>query len=156
MVGPFTRFRRVWGRSEQAEPMTEKTAYPLYWPPGRPRAKERFVNRAFKQSFASARDACAREVKLLGGTGLVVSTNVPLKRDGLSDPGVAVYFVRGGRELCFACDRWVHVQDNMHAIALTIEALRGIARWGTGDMMEAAFRGYRAHRNRPERPGGRC
>jgi DnaJ-domain-containing protein 1 len=32
----------------------------------------------------------------------------------------------------------------MHAIALTIEALRGIARWGTGDMMEAAFRGFMA------------
>ncbi len=30
----------------------------------------------------------------------------------------------------------------MHAIGLTIDALRGIARWGTGDMMEAAFRGF--------------
>ncbi len=46
--------------------------------------------------------------------------------------------------MCFACDRWRHVQDNMHAISLTIEALRGIARWGTGNMMEAAFRGYEA------------
>ena len=30
----------------------------------------------------------------------------------------------------------------MQAIAKTIDALRGIARWGTGDMVEAAFRGY--------------
>jgi hypothetical protein len=49
-----------------------------------------------------------------------------------------------GKQLCFACDRWHHIQDNMHAIGLTIEALRGIARWGTGDMMEAAFRGFAA------------
>jgi hypothetical protein len=30
----------------------------------------------------------------------------------------------------------------MQAIAKTIEALRGLARWGTGDMMEAAFKGF--------------
>ena len=32
----------------------------------------------------------------------------------------------------------------MHGIALTIGALRGISRWGTGDMMEAAFTGFTA------------
>lgn len=32
----------------------------------------------------------------------------------------------------------------MQAIAKTIEALRGIARWGTGDMLEAAFTGFMA------------
>ena len=32
----------------------------------------------------------------------------------------------------------------MQAIAKTIEALRGINRWGTGDMMEAAFKGFSA------------
>ena len=32
----------------------------------------------------------------------------------------------------------------MQAVAKTIEALRGIDRWGTGDMMEAAFRGFAA------------
>lgn len=32
----------------------------------------------------------------------------------------------------------------MQAVRKTIEALRGIARWGTGDMMEAAFTGFEA------------
>src|SRR4029453_279697 len=36
------------------------------------------------------------------------------------------------------------IQDNIHAIRKTIEALRGIARWGTGDMMERAFTDFEA------------
>lgn len=140
--------------------MNNKTAYPLFWPLGRPRAKSRVTNNHFKASFALARDHCMTEIRRLKGSELIISTNVPLKVDGtpyavdwgkrIPDPGVAVYFKRNGKELCFACDCWGHVQDNMHAIALTIAALRGIARWGTGDMMEAAFRGFAAL---PERAG---
>jgi hypothetical protein len=141
---------------EAGEPMSEQTAYPLYWPERRPRTPphERRTGH-FKTSFAKARDNCLFEIRRLGGTQAMISTNVRLKRDGTpeavawgarlnGDNGAAVYFNRKGKDLCFACDRWVHVQDNMHAISLTIQALRGIARWGTGDMMEAAFRGYMA------------
>jgi DnaJ-domain-containing protein 1 len=46
--------------------------------------------------------------------------------------------------MSFACDRWLKIEHNMQAIAKTIEALRGIARWGTGDMLEAAFTGFAA------------
>ncbi len=44
--------------------------------------------------------------------------------------------------MCFACDKWDQVEDNLYAIAKTIEALRGIERWGTGDMVEQAFTGF--------------
>ena len=37
-----------------------------------------------------------------------------------------------------ACDRY----DNIYAIRKTIEALRDIARWSTGDMVEQAFTGF--------------
>ena len=131
-----------------------KTAYPLSWPDARPRSGSRRTNNNFKAVFASSRNQCLEEIRRLGGTEPIISTNIRLRRDGLPesvefgklipDPGVAVYFKRKGKEMCFACDCWSHVQDNMRAIALTIEALRGIARWGTGDMMEAAFRGFAA------------
>lgn len=136
--------------------MENKTAFPLSWPERRPRISlhGRKTNGLFKTSFARARDNCITEIKRLGGDSVIISTNIKLKRDGnpeavdfgkcIPDPGVAVYFRRNGKELCFACDCWSHVQDNMHAIALTIAALRGIARWGTGDMMEAAFTGFMA------------
>jgi hypothetical protein len=46
--------------------------------------------------------------------------------------------------MCFACDAYVTVRENAWAIAKTIEALRGIERWGASDMMERAFRGFTA------------
>ena len=134
-------------------------AYPLQWPPGRPRTGQWSRERAkFSTTFARARDDIAREVQLLVGgrwardPKLVISTNVALRRDGLplagqrapDDPGVALYFEHKNRSMCFACDRWDKIEHNMQAIAKTIEALRGIARWGTGDMLEAAFTGFTA------------
>lgn len=131
-----------------AEPIE---AFPLCWPVNRRRAGWREVAR-FSITLGKARDAIVREVKLLGGSGLIISSNLGVRRDGLpyanqrqpDDPGVAAYFTYKKQPMCFACDRWRKVEDNMQAIAKTIDALRGVARWGTGDMMEAAFTGFAA------------
>lgn len=93
----------------------------------------------------------------MGGTRIVVSTNLPLFRDGYPmtseleprDPGVAVYFVLRGKPMAFACDRFSYVYENIQAIAKTIEALRGIERWGASDMMERAFSGFNALEGAP-------
>jgi hypothetical protein len=127
-------------------------AYPLYWPEGRARTLSR-QSSAFKTSgLARVRDELLNELKLLRARLIVISTNIPIRRDGLpyagqaqpKDPGVAVYFTRNDKQLCFACDRWRKVEDNIWAVAKTIDALRGVARWGTGDMIEAAFTGFAA------------
>lgn len=153
--------------------MTDKPleAYPLTWPPGRsrtPGARRRraaFHKRETKyasdrshswtvnaeRSVAQAIRVLRDEVDRLGGTRLVVSTNVELRLDGLpysarrqpDDPGAAAYFTFDGRPVAFACDLWDRVADNLYAIAKTIEALRGIDRWGSGDAMRAAFTGFR-------------
>ncbi|MET4003899.1 hypothetical protein ABIB48_002637 [Arthrobacter sp. UYCu511] len=60
------------------------------------------------------------------------------------DKGVAVYFTLNGEDQCFPCDRWNGVADNLHAIALSIGALRGLDRWGAKEMVNAAFRGFKA------------
>ena len=133
-------------------------AYPLNWPVGKKRTdKWNREDARFDTTFARARDNLIREVKLLCGKygpdpQLVISTNIPLRRDGLplagqrypEDPGVAAYFIYKKQQRCFACDRWKLIEDNMQAVCKTIEALRGIDRWGTGDMMEAAFTGFTA------------
>jgi hypothetical protein len=135
--------------------MSEVTRYPLSWPAAR--ARTRYPQRSkFKvQSFTRVRDELLNELKLLGATNVVLSTNLRLRQDGLplagqaqpSDAGVAVYFKYrapggGDRDVCFACDRWTKIEDNLQAVRHTIEALRGIARWGTGDMVAAAFQGF--------------
>lgn len=134
-------------------------AYPLAWPVGRKRTQPGYRETAnFTVSLGKARDNIVHEVTLLVGgrygpdPHIVISTNLQLRRDGLplatqrqpDDPGVAVYFLYKKRQMSFACDRWRKIEHNMQAIAKTIEALRGIARWGTGDMLEAAFTGFTA------------
>lgn len=134
-------------------------AYPLKWPAGRERTHIWERERAkFDVTFARARDNIVREVTLLAGgrygpdPQIVISTNIALRRDGLplanqrqpDDPGVAVYFLYKKQPMSFACDRWLKIEHNMQAIAKTIEAMRGIARWGTGDMLWAAFKGFAA------------
>jgi len=91
---------------------------------------------------------------------VIISTNAPLRKDGEpradykpTDPGVAVYFTRNKQPVCFACDKYDEIWKNMRAIQKTIEALRGIERWGSSQMMERAFSGFTAL---PERTGPSC
>lgn len=123
--------------------------FPLHWPDGWPRAKTPQRSR-FDVTFVAARDDLFGEIGRMGGRYIVLSTNVELRRDGLPyasqpeprDSGVAVYFERKGKQMVFACDRWDRVKDNMRAISKTIEAMRGIERWGASDMLERAFSAF--------------
>jgi len=125
-------------------------AYPLQWPEGKPRVTRR-QEAGFRVTFTGARDGLYNEIRLLGGRQPVLSSNLTLRLDGIpyanqrepEDPGVAVYFEYKGQQMCFACDKWRKVKDNIQAVKKTIEALRGVARWGTGDMMEQAFHGFK-------------
>jgi hypothetical protein len=91
------------------------------------------------------------ELKRMGASGVVISTNVPLKADGTIrldreplDSGVAVYFIRDGKQMVLACDQYDLLRDNLLAIAKTVEAMRGIERWGAGEMMDRVFSGFKA------------
>lgn len=146
-------------------------SYPLAWPSGRTRTAVRtramfHVRKTRRGSdgltnwierdaipVGRSRDAVLAELERLGARDPVISSNVRVRLDGLmsagaspdgGDPGVAVYFVHRKARLCFACDRWDRVADNLWSIAKTIEAIRGIERWGTGEMVAAALRGFRA------------
>lgn len=135
--------------------MTEQ-AYPLQWPEGWPRCRYPEWSQ-FKVSFARARDDLIDEIRMLGGKQTVISTNLKTRQDGYplasqrepEDAGVAVYFTYKGKPMCFACDRFCKVHENMRAIGMTIEALRGIERWGASDMLDRAFTGFAAL-NAPE------
>lgn len=126
-------------------------AYPLQWPAGKPRASFPEASRFDRsRSLAVSLKGLLNEIRLLGGSLPVISTNIKLRLDGLPysnqaqprDKGVAVYFTLKKQPMCFACDRWDRVEDNLYAIAMTIGALRGIERWGSGSMVEQAFTGF--------------
>ena len=128
-------------------------AYPLCWPVGWKRTQ--FKKRSqFSTAFARARDGVFHELKLMGvpSWNIILSTNVPLRRDGLpyagqaqpNDPGVSIYFIYKQKQMVLACDTYFKVEDNLHAICKTIEALRGIERWGASEMLERSFTGFQA------------
>lgn len=124
--------------------------YPLDWPVGVPRTKKPTPSR-FDTSEGRVKKGLERELSLMVASQIVITSNVELRRDGrpyanqqLTDTGVAVYFIRSGERRCIACDRWNSTRDNLQAVSKTVEALRGIERWGTAAMVEAAFRGFAA------------
>jgi DnaJ-like protein len=137
-------------------------AFPLQWPLGWPRTKKplrsRFgqrrgeYNMLQKITMTRARDFLIGELVRLKATNGVISTNLALRNDGLpranqktpEDTGVAVYFTLKGQQKCFPCDKWDRVEDNLYAIAKTIDALRGIDRWGSQSMVDATFNGFKA------------
>lgn len=133
---------------------SDVAAFPLCWPEGwerTPRAKKQ-TSRFKVESVYEATQNLTRELGLMGAKGIILSTSIPLRRDGLplskppvdGDHGAAVYFVRKGKSLCLACDQYYAVEDNIHAIAKTIEAMRGIERWGSTDLLDRAFTGFMA------------
>ncbi len=129
-------------------------SYPLHWPSGWPRTKHSRRAR-FNTSMADARDGLLDEIRLLGGSNVIISSNIETyTRNGVEIPyanrkapndcGVAVYFTLKNDSRVFACDRWKTVQDNIQAIRLTIGALRGIERWGSSEMLDRLFTGFAA------------
>ncbi|BAY08612.1 J domain-containing protein [Calothrix sp. NIES-2098] len=133
--------------------MTENiSAYPLNWALIYPRTPSHQRQEAqFKVKFGIARDQLLHELQLLGASNVIISSNVQLRRDGLpyanfkepEDPGVAVYFRIKKKNYVLCCDKWLTVRDNLRAIGLHCAAIRGMERWGVGNV-EQAFTGYQA------------
>jgi hypothetical protein len=127
-------------------------AYPLAWPPGVPRTRNPARSAFGDVTTHRASQELLWEIERMHGRLPVISTNLELRGDGLpyskqrpiTDHGVAVYFTRRGHQLVFACDRWDRIEHNMRAITKTIDAMRGIERWGSSDLMERAFMGFEA------------
>lgn len=136
------------------------TKYPLTWPTG---WKRRESYRRDPAQFSkdkrplSVYDGTQRVLSELRRFGVVesdtiISTNVQLRRDGLplsnqaepSDPGVAVYWKKYGKDQVMATDRYTKVADNLAAIAASLEAIRAIERHGGSQIMDRAFLGFTA------------
>jgi hypothetical protein len=146
-------------------------AYPLSWPGGWKRTvrreEARFSRQESRQSsydptktYTSKRQLTINEATTrlqqslgrMGAQGVIISSNLQLRNDGLprsgqaapSDPGAAVYWKRKGKQQAMAIDRYSRVADNLAAIAATLEALRMIERHGGGEILDRAFTGFAA------------
>jgi hypothetical protein len=130
-------------------------SYPLHWPAGWPRStwSQRGKSRFNGQTVSQIKQL-QRELRLLGARNVVISSNVPVRQDGLpyadaakrryDDPGVAVYFTLKQKPLAMARDRYWTPWENMRSLVLAIESIRSIERHGGSTMMECAFSGFAA------------
>lgn len=133
------------------------TAYPLAWPPSRPRTASgrrrsgKFNTNGNPVTIATAIVRLQEELGRLGARHPVISTNVETRLDGLprsgrpepADPGVAVYFALVGKPHCLPCDTYDRVAQNIAAVAEHIKATRAIERHGVASVAEM-FAGFAA------------
>lgn len=131
-------------------------AFPLQWPEGWPRTPphKRSASRFGKNLGFNQIGKLQNELRLLGARNVVISSNVPLRQDGLpyasetkrryDDPGVAVYFILKGKTLSMARDLYNTPWENIRSLILAIDAMRSIERHGGSTMMDRAFSGFAA------------
>lgn len=129
------------------------TAYPLCWPVDYKRTLYPASSKFKQYALGKCQQFLYDELNRLGARNIVISSNIPLRQDGLpyanferrhiSDKGVAVYFTWNQEQMVLCCDQWNRFEDNFHAIAKTIEALRGIERWGVSEMLKRTFSGFK-------------
>jgi hypothetical protein len=76
------------------------------------------------------------ELRLLGATNILVSSNLSTRSDGLlhgdprrlDDPGISVWFRYKNKQVVMARDNFSSVAGNLRSLGLAIEALRQLAR----------------------------
>jgi hypothetical protein len=131
-------------------------SFPLSWPIGWARIKSHQISRSrFKSPSMDA--ACREVIKQLRMMHIpdwkvIISTNVKTRQDGMpysnlrqpDDKGVAVYFKRGNKDHVFAADQYDRVEDNLWAIAKSLDAMRAIERYGVTQVMDRVFSGFAA------------
>ncbi|MGH1563077.1 hypothetical protein [Mumia sp. DW29H23] len=98
---------------------------------------------AFDSTWTSTQQLLEREVKMLDGRDLVVECDVTesqIRIDGglyanarPTSPAVRVAFTSKHGPLTYATDRFDSWQDNVRAIALSLEALRRVDRYGVSE-----------------------
>lgn len=136
------------------------SAFPLAWPPNRPRTKVREpwrfgttrrsardplnpskLAKAKPVTLTEARDRLSIELNRLEARSPIVSSNMQRGRMTSNDPGIAVYFTLNGKPIVLACDTFHEPSQNIAALAATIDAMRRIERYGavTTDQVFTGF-----------------
>jgi len=121
--------------------------YPLHWPQGFKRALTRergAFQTGYDRALGNVRTSLERFARDSGRRIVdpILSSNMnPLGGDKLSDPGVAVWFIWDGMQVCIAVDRYTTPASNLQAIHHILEARRTELRHGTLQLVRATLQG---------------
>lgn len=117
-------------------PLYKVASLPAKWP-AKPTTNRKAGN--FGENWSATMDLLARELRMLNAREVVLQMDVrmeDLRRDGMVSasarpgPSVILVFTSGANRLTFPCDRFNWWQTNVRAIALALEALRKVDRYG--------------------------
>lgn len=124
---------------------------PLVSWPGVP-TKDRQKSR-FDSTYSQTLNLLERELGMLGAREVVIQVDCDasqVRLDGrlradarLRGPGVVLSFELDKQPVSFPCDRYPDWHDNLRAIALSLEALRAVDRYGVTRQAEQ-YRGWMA------------
>jgi len=130
------------------------TASPLTWPEGWKRTKLPTTSQFSNHSISKATKFVIEELARMGikDWNIIISTDLRLRNDGLpyssqrepDDKGAAVWWKDADEQRVIALDKYNKISDNLYAIGKTIEAMRGIKRWGGGEILDRTFSGFTA------------
>lgn len=126
------------------------------WPAGHVRTPpaERTTSR-FRSGYADTLELLERELRLLGAENAVLQVDVAeakIRNDGLlysnarvgaEDSGIVLSFETDDGRYMYPCDSYRDWKDNLRAIALTLENLRAVDRYGVSQSGEQ-YVGWRA------------
>jgi hypothetical protein len=126
--------------------------YPLKWLPQQPRTKQREYARFANHSASKAGDYLIHELEMMGAKYPTISSNLKVRTRGdgfyavqkVEDPGVVVYFELKGKGKAMACDKWRKVEHNLWSLYLSVQAIRGLERWGGSEFLDGLFDGFQA------------
>ena len=126
--------------------------YPLQWLPQQPRTKRPNRARFGNHSPSKAGDYLINELNRLGAKNCIISSNLQQRARGdgfyanqrVDDAGVVVYFNLKGQSKAMACDKWDRVEHNLWSLYLSVQAIRGLERWGGSEFLDGLFTGFKA------------
>ena len=124
---------------------------PLQWLPQQPRTQKPERARFMTNSISRAGDMLSEELRKLGATDCIISTNLQTKLGGgfyanqrINDKGIVIYFKLKDKDKAMACDKWDMAEHNLWALYLSISAIRGLERWGGSEFLDGLFTGFKA------------
>jgi len=119
--------------------------------PGKQRTS--WKSAAFRVTYPRRLDKLEDELNKLGAKDILIQCHLvrdDIRNDGWPrsgarprNPGIIISFTkRGGDQLSFPCDTYDDWYDNLYAIALSLEALRAVDRYGVTKSAEQ-YQGWR-------------
>ena len=119
------------------------------WPDGQLRTDPGYRRRGpFRATYSDTLDLLDHELRQIGAESVVLQVDIAgsnIRLDGLpyanariggDEPGVVLSFEAGGDSFMYPCDSYLDWRDNLRAIALTLEKLRAVDRYGVAQRGE--------------------